>query len=134
MKFSLKELDESCEPNKYPDMDLRPLTWSKAMYEGFFEALKVHGPNFTKIAKEIGSTKLMVNVFFKRYSRRHPYELTYLSPAERQAFPKDIEAEENEPLKGNKTASISKPEIATDPWYGAKYKPPKSHATLEQKK
>ena len=71
--IAVEEPKPDDEPEKDPDIDLKPLTWNQAQFDGFFEALKVHGPNFTKIATEIGSNRFITSVFFKRYAERHPF-------------------------------------------------------------
>jgi hypothetical protein len=50
-------------------MELKPPQWTQVQYEMFFDALKQHGPNFTKIGEAIGSNRFIVGTFFKRYQQ-----------------------------------------------------------------
>lgn len=51
------------------DDDIKPKQWTQVQYEMFFEALKEHGLNFSKIADAIGSNRFIVSTFFKRYQQ-----------------------------------------------------------------
>jgi len=44
-------------------MELKPPQWTQVQYEMFFDALKQHGPNFTKIGEAIGSNRFIVGTW-----------------------------------------------------------------------
>lgn len=77
--------------------DLKPKQWTQVQYEMFFEALKEHGLNFTKIAEAIGSNRFIVSTFFKQYSERknlpcHPLNQPVWNDEEREKVVQIIEA------------------------------------------
>ena len=79
------------------DDDLKPKQWTQVQYEMFFEALKEHGLNFTKIAESIGSNRFIVSTFFKLYSERrnlpcHPLNQPVWNDEEREKVVQTIEA------------------------------------------
>jgi hypothetical protein len=79
------------------DEDLMPSQWNKKQYVMFFDALKEHGLNFTKIAERIGSNRFIVSQFFKKYSERknlpcNPMNQPIWSDEERETLVKTLES------------------------------------------